>query len=45
MSIERIMLSCATVAGYTSIVPISVSRMDEKGEKANIKYVEDCMLC
>ncbi len=46
MSIERIdAILCNSCGVYINSCSIDVIRMDEKGEKSVIKYVEDCMLC
>jgi NAD-dependent dihydropyrimidine dehydrogenase PreA subunit len=46
MSIERIDVDLCTGCGIcVDSCPMDVIRMDEKGEKAVIKYPEDCMLC
>jgi len=46
MSIERIDAGLCTGCGAcVDSCPMDVIRMDEKGEKAVIKYPEDCMLC
>lgn len=46
MSIEKIDLELCTGCGICfNICPMDVFRMDEKNNKAVIKYPEDCMLC
>ena len=46
MSIERIDYElCIGCGECVNSCPMDVIRMDEKGEKAVIKYVEDCMCC
>lgn len=46
MSIERIDVDLCTGCGLcVDACPMDVIRMDEKGEKAVIKYPQDCMLC
>ena len=46
MTIEKIDHDLCTGCGICAdICPMDVIRMDEDGEKAVIKYQEDCMLC
>lgn len=46
MSIERIDADLCTGCGIcVDSCPMDVIRMDEKGQKAIIKYPGDCMLC
>lgn len=46
MSIERIDSElCTGCEICVDSCPMDVIRMDEKGEKAVIKYPEDCMIC
>ena len=46
MSIERIASAkCIGCGTCVDSCPLDVIRMDEKGEKAFIKYAEDCMNC
>jgi len=46
MSIERIDVDLCNGCGLcVESCPMDVIRMDEKGEKAVIRYPADCMLC
>jgi NAD-dependent dihydropyrimidine dehydrogenase PreA subunit len=46
MSIERIDADLCTGCGTcVNSCPMDVIRMEEKSEKAVIKYPDDCMLC
>ena len=46
MSIERINVDICTGCGKcVDACPMDVIRMDEKGDKAVIKYPDECMLC
>jgi NAD-dependent dihydropyrimidine dehydrogenase PreA subunit len=46
MSIERIDAELCNGCGIcVDSCPMDVLRMDEKGEKAVIKYPDDCMAC
>lgn len=46
MSIEPINLEKCTGCGVCiETCAMDVIRMDEKGEKALVEYVDDCMLC
>jgi NAD-dependent dihydropyrimidine dehydrogenase PreA subunit len=46
MSIERIDAEHCNGCGIcVDSCPMDVIRMDEKGEKAIIKYPDDCMVC
>ena len=46
MSIERIDIELCNGCGLCAeSCPMDVIRMDEKGEKAVIRYPDDCMLC
>ena len=46
MSIEQINLELCNGCGIcVDSCPMDVIRMDEKNNKAMIKYAEDCMLC
>ena len=46
MAIERIDQELCTGCGQCILsCPMDVIRMDEKTDKAFIKYVEDCMYC
>jgi NAD-dependent dihydropyrimidine dehydrogenase PreA subunit len=46
MSIERIDVDLCTGCGKcVDACAMDVIRMDEKGEKATIRYPDDCMLC
>ena len=37
--------NCTGCGVCVDICPLDVIRMDEKGEKALVKYPEDCMAC